>query len=78
MTIVVEILYTSCCPLAPQTEESIVRVSNEKGIRITLNKILIDTHEKAIEYQFLGSPSVRVNGSDLDPRVRRAETYGVT
>ena len=35
------------------------------GYDVRLNKVHIDSLEKAIEYQFLSSPTIRPNGKDI-------------
>lgn len=78
MSIVIEVLYSSCCPFYQETVESIQKLSVELGIQTDVNLILIDEMDKAIEYSFLGSPSVRINGLDIDPRIRRTASVGLT
>ena len=41
-------------------------VMNAAGLYIEVNKILIDTRQKAIEHKLECSPTVRVNGVDID------------
>jgi hypothetical protein len=48
------------------------------GIQIRLRKALVDSAEQADETRFLGSPTVQVNGLDIDPAARKSGSYGLT
>ena len=46
------------------------------GIQIQISKRLIETARQAEEMRFLGSPTVLVNGLDMDPAARQNVCYG--
>jgi len=48
----------------------------ESSISVSIEKIEITTQELAIQHRFLGSPSIRVNGRDIEGRVDASE-YGL-
>lgn len=76
----VEVLHTEGCPGTPPTIELINTVAAEMGIEIRLRETLIteESQKQAAEFRFLGSPTVRVNGLDIDPAAREATSYGFT
>ncbi len=37
----------------------------------------ITTEEEAVQHRFLGSPSIRIHGLDIDPEVRGFDDYGL-
>lgn len=74
----VEVLYTEGCPGTPPTIDLINTVAAELGIKIRLRKIIIESQEQATELRFLGSPTVRVNGLDIDPAARGETSFGFT
>jgi hypothetical protein len=37
----------------------------------------IDDIDKALEHRFLGSPTVRINGEDIDPAARTRTAFGL-
>ena len=78
MSLSIEILYSSCCPFYEQSVETIQRLSSELKLEVQIETILIDDMDKAIDYSFIGSPSIRINGLDIDPRVRRPLAVGLT
>lgn len=61
----VQILYTMECPWCLKTKKLVRESLNELGVKAELEEILIDTDEKARKYRFTGSPTVRINGKDV-------------
>ncbi len=45
--------------------DDVSELLEKTGYRINLEKIHIDTEQSAIQYQFLSSPTIRVNGHDI-------------
>ncbi len=45
-------------------------VMNSAGLYIEVRKTLIDTRQKAIEHKLLCSPTIRINGVDIDGDIR--------
>jgi len=42
------------------------------GVDVTINKVHIDSEEKAIQYKFVSSPTIRVNSRDIQLEVRES------
>jgi hypothetical protein len=74
----VQVLHTEGCPHAPATLDLIRDVAAQMGMQIRLRKTLVESAEQADETRFLGSPTVQVNGLDIDPAARRSVSYGLT
>ncbi len=74
----VQVLSTEGCPSAPATVERIRETAGELGVAITLEEVLVATQEEAVSRRFLGSPTVQMNGLDLDPSMREETTVGFT
>ena len=66
------------CQATPQTIKLVESVAKEMNINIKLTEIVIKTPEQAQKNRFLGSPTVRFNGVDIDPASRKIELFGVT
>ena len=69
---VVEILFTERCPHVREAIDH-VRVATEArapGAEIEVRMVLVATMCEARELEFLGSPTVRVDGRDVEPDVR--------
>jgi len=63
----IELLYFDGCPSAAETEAMLRRVLAEEGRAMPLSKIAVETPAQAMATGFLGSPTVRVNGRDIEP-----------
>lgn len=74
----VRLLYTVDCAGTPATVDLINSVAAEVGIQVRLEQILVQSPEQANELKFLGSPTVQVNGLDIDPAARDNTNYGFT
>jgi hypothetical protein len=48
------------------------------GIPIELNQVQVTTQDQADKCRFLGSPTVQINGQDVDPAARGASAFGFT
>ncbi|OQB20835.1 MAG: hypothetical protein BWY11_02260 [Firmicutes bacterium ADurb.Bin182] len=47
-------------------------VLNAAGYEVVVNKIHVDTKELAIQHKFESSPTIRVNGKDIDVEVKES------
>ncbi len=65
----IEILYFEGCPGCPKAKEAVLKSVNELGVDAEIEDVLIDTEEKAIQHGFLGSPTVKINGVDVEEAV---------
>jgi hypothetical protein len=74
----IRVLSTRGCGNTPQTISLIEETARGSNIRIHLEKVIIRTQEQADSNRFLGSPTVQINGVDLDPDMRDKTTYGLT
>jgi hypothetical protein len=73
----VVVLHNEGCPATPKTIELIKECILELGIKnIDFQEVLIATQEEAEEWRFLGSPTVQVNGIDIDPSARNSNVFG--
>jgi hypothetical protein len=70
------VLYNEGCPATSKTVELIEECLYELGLHVELRKVLVNTREEAVERRFLGSPTVQVNGIDIDPGARDAKVFG--
>lgn len=72
---IVEILYTDACPFWKETLKTINKVEKELNITLTVKKTKITTDEEAKRHKFPGSPTVRINGVDIDPAAKETVGY---
>ena len=64
---VIEVLYVQNCPHYRETLAVVDRVRGELGIDIELRATLIVDQAAAEQARFAGSPTVRVDGRDVEP-----------
>jgi len=73
----VEVLYFDGCPnhesLVPRLRELLARAG--AGCALTLRRV--ETAEEAERERFLGSPTVRVDGQDVDTTAAERNDYGL-
>jgi len=74
----IKVVYTEGCDNTPPTIQRIREMAAELGIPIELTQVLVSTEEEAEAAHFLGSPTVLVNGLDLDPAMRDQTAFGFT
>jgi hypothetical protein len=65
--VLVEVLYFEGCPNTERARALLERVSDELGVRPEIRMIEIADADEAQRTGFLGSPSIRVDGRDVEP-----------
>jgi hypothetical protein len=72
----VEVLTFEGCPHAEPALELVKRVIADCGIGATVRRVDVPDPDAAAAHRFLGSPSIRVNGRDIEPGVSdERDTY---
>jgi len=62
----IEFLFIAECPSSEKTFLTLQEVVQEEGIHASIVRKEITTAEQAVTERFLGSPSIRVNGTDFE------------
>ena len=63
----VSFLYYEDCPSYDLALERLREVMDEEGIPGVVEVVKVETEEQARELHFVGSPTIRVDGQDIDP-----------
>jgi len=63
-------LYFKGCPNARPALKLLKEVLKEKGIKEKIETIEIKLEKDAKKYKFLGSPSIQINGRDIEKEKR--------
>jgi len=63
----IEFLFWEDCPSHPEAWKLLQEVMDEVGVESEIEKIEVLTDKEAERYQFPGSPTIRVDGVDVDP-----------
>ena len=67
MTVNVELLWCEDCPNHVATDALIREVLHELGLRAPVHRIEVPDEPTGNRVRFPGSPTVRVNGRDIEP-----------
>jgi hypothetical protein len=78
MPIPVRLLYTEGCANTQPTLQRVREVARELSIEIDVDLVRITTQKQADALRFLGSPTVQINGQEIDPAARAAGVFGFT
>ncbi len=62
----IEFLYWEDCPSHPEAWRRLQEVMTEEGVDVPVERIEVRTDEDAERLSFPGSPTIRVNGVDVD------------
>ena len=52
-------------------------VLSELGLEASVSEVVVNTDQEARDLKFLGSPSIRVNGRDVEPGAEEQQNYGL-
>lgn len=72
----IELLYFEGCPTHDAARELIDETIAELAIDAEVEEIHVQDDEEAQALEFLGSPSIRVNGVDIDPDAKTEGPFG--
>jgi hypothetical protein len=73
----VEILYVSGCPNHVPAVERVREVLQQEGTPADMVEVEVKDAATAQQLGFLGSPSIRVNGLDVEPAARATRAFGM-
>ena len=74
----VELLYFDGCPNHAPAQALVERVSTDLGIGVELKLVNILDPDAAVRERFLGSPSIRVDGRDIEPGAEARTDYSLS
>jgi hypothetical protein len=74
----VEVLYFDGCPNHQPAVALVERLSRELAIEPELRLVNVRDQAAAERLRFLGSPTVRVGGKDVDPHSEERSDYGLS
>lgn len=73
----IEVLYFDECPNHSPAVDRIRKVLKEEGISADVSEVKVADEMAARAIGFLGSPSIRVDGVDVEPAARSSKDYGM-
>ena len=75
----IDILYFDSCPGWRRAVERVEQVVGVGGLgdQVVVQAVPIETEEEAHAHRFVGSPTVRIDGRDLDPASEALTSFGL-
>ncbi len=74
----IEVLYFEDCPNYQPMISLANEVLSELGLSADIRQVEVRTPEDAERLRFLGSPSLRVDGEDIEPGARSRTQYALS
>ena len=65
------------CGATQPTIDLVKNTAKELGLDIDFQYVAIATPEQAKEHKHLGSPTIQINGLDIEPAARDADQFGI-
>lgn len=73
----VELLYFDGCPSHERFAPRLRQLVSDAGLDAEVIERAVETHEEAEAERFLGSPTVRIDGRDVDPTAHDRTDFGL-
>lgn len=75
----IDILYFDSCPGWRAAEQRVRQVVLEAGLEgaVSVRLVPVESEEDARTHRFVGSPTVRVDGDDVDPAAVQRTSFGL-
>jgi hypothetical protein len=77
-TMKVEVLYFSGGPNHPLTVDRVREILQQENVTAEMIEIQVRDAATADAMKFLGSPTIRIDGHDIELSARSAQAYGLT
>jgi hypothetical protein len=74
----VKILGSEGCANTPPTVELVKNIAQDLNILVNIETVMVGTQEQAQELRFLGSPTVQIEGFDIEESARASLAFGLT
>lgn len=73
----IQLLHTADCHAWKDSLSILEETLKSKGLEVMYEVRLIETEDQARAYKFSGSPTILIDGVDVDPLARNITTYSV-
>jgi hypothetical protein len=74
----IELLYFEGCPNHLPAMEMLREILDSLWRKDQIHQVEVHTQAEAEAIRFVGSPSIRINGSDIEPWARTAKDFGLS
>jgi len=76
-TLKVKVASLERCGATQPTIDLVKNTAKELGLAIDFEYVAVSTHEQAKAHRHLGSPTIQINGLDIEPAARNAAQFGI-
>ena len=76
-TLKVKVASLEHCGATQPTVDLVKSTAKELGLAIDFTYVAITTLEQAKAHKHLGSPTIQINGLDIEPAARSANQFGI-
>jgi hypothetical protein len=73
----VEVLYVAGCPNHAVAVQRLREILSAEGFQAHVSEVLVNDTAMAQSLKFPGSPTIRINGHDVEPQTERAPLFGL-
>ena len=73
----IRVLCSEGCANASPTLDLVKNVAQDLNIPVNMEMVTVGTQEQAEELRFLGSPTVQIEGLDIEPSARDSVAFGL-
>jgi hypothetical protein len=73
----VQLLYFDGCPNHEPLHARVRALLAERGLPEAIELVRVESHDEALARGFLGSPTLRVDGVDVEPGAGERDDYGL-
>ena len=73
----IEVLYVSNCPNHAVALERLREILSAESFKKIVSGVLVRDAEMAQSLKFPGSPTIRINGQDVEPQSGKDTTFGL-
>ena len=74
----IDFLYWESCPSHEDAYERLAAVLAEEGVQAQIRRVQVSTDEHAVAVRFPGSPTIRIEGQDLQPETAEQSPPALT
>ena len=74
----VKVVSLEQCSATERTMSLVNEVAKDLGVTINLEHIIVRTLQETVVHRHIGSPTVQINGLDIEPGARQVNQFGLT
>src|SRR6266849_1396840 len=73
----IEVLYSSGCPNHAPAAERVQEALRQERVSVDILEVEVNDFAAAQRAGFLGSPTIRINGQDIEKTARSSQAFGL-